>query len=274
LTEDWRDAHSISDLFESQEAEYRLDVPANWIQAKLDDLSTKITDGEHLSPKTVSSGIPMLSAKDVRETGVLLDDCKFVTEGDSRKFRKRCDPELDDVLIVSRGATVGRTALVDTDQTFCLMGSVILVRTKECLSNKFLGFFLKSRAGQDQLLEASGSTAQQAIYIRDIRNAVIPVPPIEEQHEIVRRVEALFKLADAIEHRVAAAQARADRLTQSILAKAFRGELVPTEAELARQEGREYEPASVLLERIRTERRASATPPNGSRKRKTARRRT
>ena len=50
------------------------------------------------------------------------------------------------------------------------------------------------------------------------------------------------------------ATARADKLTQAILAKAFRGELVPTEAELARQEGRDYEPASVLLERIRSER--------------------
>src|SRR5436309_4220337 len=73
-------------------------------------------------------------------------------------------------------------------------------------------------------------------------------------------VEALFKLADAIERRVATAQLRADKLTQSILAKAFRGELVPTEAELARQEGREYEPASVLLERIRNQRSSSTTP--------------
>jgi type I restriction enzyme, S subunit len=58
---------------------------------------------------------------------------------------------------------------------------------------------------------------------------------------------------------VAAAAARADRLTQSILANAFRGELVPTEAELARQEGRDYEPASVLLERIRATRAAATS---------------
>ncbi len=54
------------------------------------------------------------------------------------------------------------------------------------------------------------------------------------------------------------ATARADKLTQAILAKAFRGELVPTEAELARQEGRDYEPASVLLERIRGDHTAAA----------------
>ena len=65
------------------------------------------------------------------------------------------------------------------------------------------------------------------------------------------------KLADKIEKRVEAATKRADKLTQSILAKAFRGELVPTEAELARREGRNYEPASLLLERIKAQPRPS-----------------
>jgi type I restriction enzyme S subunit len=83
---------------------------------------------------------------------------------------------------------------------------------------------------------------------------------LDEQHEIVRRVDALFRLADAIEKRVAAAMARVEKLTQAILAKAFRGELVPTEAELARRDDRPYEPASVLLERIRTE---QANSPGG-----------
>ena len=63
--------------------------------------------------------------------------------------------------------------------------------------------------------------------------------------------------SDAIEMRVAIATARTKRLTQSILAKAFRGELVPTEAELARREGREYESAADLLKRIRLNREAS-----------------
>ena len=81
----------------------------------------------------------------------------------------------------------------------------------------------------------------------------VPVPPLEEQQEIVRRVEALFKTADALEARYRTAKAHVDKLAQSILARAFRGELVTTEAELARLEGRDYEPASVLLERIRQE---------------------
>ena len=76
----------------------------------------------------------------------------------------------------------------------------------------------------------------------------------KEQEEVVRRVKGLFKLADAIEKHVEGATKRADKLTLTVLAKAFRGELVPTEAELALKEGREYEQASKLLERIKTER--------------------
>jgi type I restriction enzyme S subunit len=95
-----------------------------------------------------------------------------------------------------------------------------------------------------------------------------PIAPLEEQQEIVRRVEALFKLADKIEERVAAATKRADKLTQSILAKAFRGDLVPTEAELARKENRIYEPASALLERIKSELEKSAASNNGPKRRK------
>jgi type I restriction enzyme S subunit len=82
----------------------------------------------------------------------------------------------------------------------------------------------------------------------------IPLPPITEQHGIVRRVETLFNLADNIEKRVSAASLRAEKLTHAILAKAFRAELVPTEAELGRREGHSYESASELLARIKAER--------------------
>ncbi len=80
----------------------------------------------------------------------------------------------------------------------------------------------------------------------------------------------MFALADQIEARLRQAQAQADRLTQSLLAKAFRGELVPTEAALARREGRDYEPATELLQRIRREREASAAA-NGNPTKRTRR---
>jgi type I restriction enzyme S subunit len=82
----------------------------------------------------------------------------------------------------------------------------------------------------------------------------------------------MFKLADAVEKRVAAATARAEKLTQAILAKAFRGELVPTEAELARRERRSYETASELLARIKSNRESNGGSKSVNRIRRSQRR--
>jgi type I restriction enzyme S subunit len=113
--------------------------------------------------------------------------------------------------------------------------------------------------------------AVRGVNIGDVRVLQIAVPPIAEQEEIARRVEGLMRLANAIEKRVGAATMRAEKLGLTILAKAFRGELVPTEAELARREGREYEPASVLLDRIANETAAAQPKPRKSSGRKSTR---
>jgi len=73
--------------------------------------------------------------------------------------------------------------------------------------------------------------------------------------QIIRYVKALFAFADSIEANVAAAREKTEKLRQSILAKEFSGKLVETEAEIARIEGRDYETAEVLLERIKAEKR-------------------
>jgi type I restriction enzyme S subunit len=103
----------------------------------------------------------------------------------------------------------------------------------------------------------------------DAMRLPLTIPPLPEQHEIVRRVDQLFALANAIEAKVAAARGRVERLTQAVLAKAFRGELVPTEAELARREGRDYEPAAALLARIAAQRHAAGGQPKPRTRRKT-----
>lgn len=117
--------------------------------------------------------------------------------------------------------------------------------------------YLKMTFSQSNLNANAGGSGQPFVNQTMLDAVLVPLPPAKEQHEIVRRVEALFKLADAVEKSVAAATARAHKLTQAILAKAFRGELVPSEAELARREGRDYEPASAFLARIQAQR---ATP--------------
>jgi type I restriction enzyme, S subunit len=116
------------------------------------------------------------------------------------------------------------------------------------LSANYLYVCLRSNRFIDYLEEEQNGTQVPHISAKQILGFEIPLPPLLEQTEIIRRVEHLFKLADQLEGRYLAAKTHLERLTPALLAKAFRGELVeqdPTD-----------EPASVLLERIRAERTA------------------
>lgn len=221
----------------------------------MDDISAKITDGEHIRPIITSMGMPFLSAKDVRTEGIIFNNSFCVSEDDAKKFRLKCNPELGDILIVSRGATVGRSCMVNTERKFCLLGSVILIKLHSTISNNFISYVLKSAEIQTQLIGLCGSTAQQAIYLRDIRKIYVPLPPLLEQQAIVSKIEQLFSDLDNGIENFKKAQELLKIYRQAVLKNACEGKLVPTEAELARLEGRDYEPADVLLARILGERR-------------------
>lgn len=102
-----------------------------------------------------------------------------------------------------------------------------------------------SPSGQAQLQGGSTAVAQPNVNAKTIEAFPLQLPPLPEQQEIVRRVEALFALADKIEARYAKAQAQVDRLTPSLLARAFAGKLVA--------QNPADEPASMLLQRIRAQ---------------------
>ena len=220
-------------------------LPEGWEWIRLDNISNKITDGEHIRPNTVEEGIPFLSAKDIRDNGVRFENSLFVSIEDAKKFRKRCDPEMGDILVVSRGATVGRSCIVNTGKDFCLLGSVILIKLDEKLYSGYFNYLLKSPITQKILIELSGSTAQQAIYIRDIKNIIIPICSIEEQIQIIQEIESRLSITDHLEQSIEQSLQKAEALRQSILKQAFEGKLV--------QQDPNDEPAEKLLERIKAE---------------------
>lgn len=243
LTEEWRKKTKALD----------------WQLFAIDHLSRKVTDGEHIRPNIQGKGIPFLSAKNVRDNGVDFEECLFVSNSDAQKFRKRCDPEKGDLLIVSRGATVGRSCAVDTDQQFCLLGSVILIKPHSRINSSFLSYILKSPQVKKRLINLSGSTAQQAIYIRDIKSLKIPLPSSTEQDLIVDLLDRHTSNIAKTEAEVARALSICSSLKSSILAKAFQGKLVPQDPA--------DEPASRLLERLKAQR--SGEPPRGRKPRQT-----
>jgi type I restriction enzyme S subunit len=226
------------------------DIPESWEWASANATCAQITDGEHIQPPYQSEGRPMLSAKHVRDGFVTLEGAGLISEPHFRKALERCEPQNGDVLIVSVGATTGRSAIVKNCPAFAIVRSVLLL--KPLIPARFFLHWLQSPWCFSWMTQASGASAQPHLYIKDTKRMPVPIPPLAEQREIVRRVGALFALADQIQARTGKAKAHVDKLTQSFLAKAFRGELVPTEAELARRQGRHYEPASVLLVQLKT----------------------
>jgi type I restriction enzyme S subunit len=113
-----------------------------------------------------------------------------------------------------------------------------VLKCKEGASDEYLAYYINSI---DLTPYVSGS-AQPKLNQKNLNTIPVPVPPTEEQTEIVRRVETLFAFADRLEARLAQAQTAATRLTPALLAKAFRGELVPQDPN--------DEPAAELLRRL------------------------
>lgn len=213
-----------------------------------------LKDGNHGSnhPKAkefVKNGLPFITAAQVKNYSIDYDGAPKVA-GEPLKRLKVGFARVGDAVLTHKG-TVGRAAL--NVQDCVLTPQTTYYRCNSAVIDpSFLVYFFTSRQFYSQLAAVMSQTTRDFVPISEQYHLFLIIPPIQEQREVVRRVEALFKLADTIEQRLAAANQRVEKLTQAILAKAFRGELVPTEAELARREGRSYESAAELLERIRS----------------------
>jgi len=175
------------------------EIPEHWQVVSLKRISSKITDGEHISPTFTDSGMQFLSAKDVREGFVEFPNNKFVSLKDGKKFRQRCNPQINDVLLVSRGATIGRVAKVATTEEFCLLGSVILLKPNASVLCDFLLGAMQNVLLQQHLLNTSHFSAQQALYLVNIINVQIALPALDEQKTVINYIDNINqKIATAI----------------------------------------------------------------------------
>lgn len=210
------------------------------------------------TPEKVDSGVPLITAKNIRPGYISREPREFIRPEAYEVWMTRGIPQVGDVLITTE-APLGNVAVIDIKERFALAQRAICLQFHEGFLSSFAAIALQSPLLQEELVRRSTGTTVKGIKASVLKEIDLPVPTIDEQTEIVRRVEQLFAFADQLEARVKAAQARIDRLTQSILAKAFRGELVPQDPH--------DEPASVLLERIQAQR---ASAPKARRGRKTS----
>jgi type I restriction enzyme S subunit len=239
----------------------------DWAHATLGDL---IQDGPQnglYKPQSCyGRGIPIVRIDDFR--GGLIRPASELKRllADTSEVQKY-ELKEGDLLInrVNSAKFVGKSALAAPDHQGAVFESNMMRCrvNRERIDPRFALLYLLSPKGVSELQKnAKHAVNQSSINQDDVMEVDIPLPPLVEQVEMVRRATALFELANTIGRRVDTASVSADALTQSILAKALRGELVPTEAELARAEGRDYELAEALLARIQAER---VSPPKGRR---------
>lgn len=253
LTEEWRGGfEGDADCGEATA------VPANWVLTRLDQCVHAQNGKTFPSADYRDSGVRLIRPGNLHVTGrvvwtnsntICLDEAYL--SGNDRYLVRAGDIVMNLTAQSLKDDFLGRVCIY-ADETPALLNQrqcVFVFESESPLARKYLFWYFRSpqfRAFVDTL--DSGSLIKH-MYTKQLSDHEIAVPSAEEQTEIVRRVEQLFAFADQLEAKVAAAQARIYRLTQSILAKAFRGELVPQDPN--------DEPASVLLERIRAQRAAA-----------------
>jgi len=205
-------------------------------------------------------GIPTLRTTDFSEWGrvVTRDPPRVhVSEKEMGKWGL-----VDGDVLVTRTGSIGKCAVYEAEMGPALP-SAYLIRTRFDLDRilpRFALFVLLSPEGQTQLGSGITAVTQPNINAGVIERLRLPLPGMDVQKAVVARVDALFAEIDRLVAEAAAARRLLDRLDQAILAKAFRGELVPQDPA--------DEPASVLLDRIRAER--AAAPAKGRRGRRAA----
>lgn len=228
------------------------DTPESWAWTAIDDACEAVIDYRGRTPPTSDSGqIPHVRTSNIRRGRIDWNTESFVTDAVYQQYMTRGIPESGDVIFTME-APLGDAAPVDTDRKFSLAQRLLLLRGRRgLLHGPFLALILQSPQVRRSIeVRATGSTVLGIAYKR-LKYVRLPIPSVEEQVEIVRRVDGLFAFAAAIEQGVERAAMRAARLPQAILSKAFAGELVPTEADLAQAECRNYETAEQLIERVR-----------------------
>ncbi|MFG6685266.1 restriction endonuclease subunit S [Mariniflexile sp. HNIBRBA6329] len=215
LTEEWRKGKNLSD--------WKIELAKNCCE--------KVQSGG--TPKGSNfalSGIPFFKVYNIVDQQISFDDKpQYVSEEIQNTQCKKSICHPNDVLMNIVGPPLNKVAIIPERFKECNINQAItLFRPKPYLNYKFLYYFLREGTPVNNLVnETRGVVGQVNISLTQCREFKIPIPSEQEQEEIVNRVESLFTKADSIEKHYDALKEKIDNLPQTILHKAFKGELVP-----------------------------------------------
>ena len=174
--------------------EILFDTPKSWQWVRLSSVCSLITDGEHKTPQRVSSfqGYYLLSARNIRDGSLALDDVDYVDATEYENISKRCNPQRNDILISCSGS-VGRVCRVEDNNNYVMVRSAAMV-SPILVNSEFLMYSLQSGIVQTQIKEKTKQTAQANLFQGAIRELLLPVPPVNEQNRICEAIVPLLKL--------------------------------------------------------------------------------
>jgi type I restriction enzyme S subunit len=202
--------------------EIPFEIPENWVWCRLGEMCFHITDGEHVTPQKQKEGRLLLSAKNIRDGFIVYDNVDYISEEDFQKSIKRCRPEKSDVLIVSVGGTIGRSTVMKDDVEFAIVRSVALIKPFIKLMADFIKFILDSPILQKEINGRSWGTAQPCLYINQIKELTIPLPPLTEQTRIVQKLDELMQHCNELEASIRESESHNEKLLQQVLREALR----------------------------------------------------
>lgn len=247
--------------FSENQASALASLPTGWSWVHAADVCDGIDSGA--TPKKEyfveeGEGVPFIKVYNLTFGGPLdfTNKPTFVDPNYHSDKMRRSTTRPGAVLMNIVGPPLGKVSLVTDEYPEWNINQAVAVFRPAAYSNRLLSYYLSSAGCQSWLRSTAKTTTSQVnLSVSTCRRLPLPLPPLREQEEIADAVDSHLTKIDAAIAGLKRVQANLKRYRASVLKAAVEGRLVPTEAELAREEGRDYEPASVLLGRILAERR-------------------
>lgn len=197
------------------------ELPSGWEWKTLGDVCEKISDGSHNPPKgTAANEYKMLSSKNIFNDSLNFDDPRFLTKEEFDLENKRTNVKKGDILLTIVG-TIGRCCVFLEDEPVVFQRSVAVLKPNVSLvCSRFLMYGIIAL----NIEKLGRGAAQKGVYLKQLSNISIPLPPLSVQKEIVARLDKLSENVKRLEANYKQIIADCDELKKSILKKTFEGE--------------------------------------------------
>lgn len=182
-------------LSEITKDEVPFDIPESWKWVRFSDV-LDVRDGTHDTPKYVTSGIPLVTSKNLVDGGIDFETSKLISIEDAQAINMRSAVDDGDILFAMIG-TIGNPVLVKKDREFCIKNMALFKAiNQELISMEYLLLFLQNE--QHVMKKKASGGVQSFVSLKFLRNYLLPLPPAAEQKRIVAKLEEILPLCEKL----------------------------------------------------------------------------